>query len=97
MRWPARPVAVVEPGREPGPDGCGERDVAAVEVEATVDDVGQLQFADLLAGQPWKATSATASATAGFGESSSARIRAGASGSGSSSATRVRSMPSSGW
>lgn len=43
-------VAVVEPGCEPALDGCGERDVAAVETEATVDDVGELEFADLFAG-----------------------------------------------
>src|SRR3546814_18275609 len=44
-------VAVVEPGAQPCPHGCGERDVAALEVEPTVHDVGQLQFADLPAGQ----------------------------------------------
>ena len=38
-------VAVVEPGSQPCSDRCGERDVAAVQVEPPVDDVGQLQFA----------------------------------------------------
>lgn len=46
-----RSVAVVEPGAQPAPDGCGERDVAPVKVEPAIDDLGQPQLADLLAGQ----------------------------------------------
>ena len=44
-------LPVVEPGGEAGPDRGGERDVPVVEGEAAVDDVGQLQLAELLAGQ----------------------------------------------
>lgn len=83
LRWSSQPLSR-------NPDGCGEWEVAVVEVEPAFDDVGQLQLADLLAGQAWRATSATASATAGFGESSSARITVGSSGSGRFVGTRVR-------
>ena len=48
--------------------GCGEWDVAAVEVEAAVDDVGQLELADLFAGQGVEGDRATANATAGLAE-----------------------------
>jgi hypothetical protein len=43
--------AVVEPGPEPGPHRCGERDVAFADEQAAVNDVGQLKFADLFAAQ----------------------------------------------
>lgn len=42
---------MVEPVTEPSPNGCDERDVAAVGVEPAVDDVGQLQLWDRFAGQ----------------------------------------------
>lgn len=49
----ARPatVAVVEPGRQPGPDRCRQRDLGITDGELAVDDVGQQDLSQLLAGQ----------------------------------------------
>ncbi len=75
-------VAVVEVGGQPASDRCGEYDDAAVDMQASVDEIGDPKALDVSGAQAVESDQATTAARATSSDSRAARILSTSIGSG---------------